>query len=59
LRQRTSFRLGFSRFYDLIQGNSKYYKTGANSINAATGQPNYIYRYTDPMVVDLRATVRF
>jgi hypothetical protein len=54
-----SFRLGANRVYDLAQGGGKYYKTGANSLNATTGTPNYIYRYTDPMVTSLSATVRF
>jgi hypothetical protein len=54
-----SFRLGANRVYDLVQGSSGYYKTGANSLNATTGKPNYIYRYTDPMLTSLSATVRF
>ena len=58
-RHRTSFRLGLNRVYDLAQGNSDYYKTGANSLNAATGRPNYIYRYTDPVSATLSATVKF
>ena len=54
-----SFRAGATRVYDLVQGDSAYYKTGANSINATTGKPNFVYRYTDPMVTNLSATVRF
>ena len=54
-----SFRLGANRVHDLVQGSSPYYKTGANSLNATTGKPNYIYRYADPMVTSLSATVRF
>ena len=54
-----NFRLGASRVYDLVQGNAKYYKSGANSFNTAAGRPNYVYRYTDPMVLSLGATVRF
>ncbi len=57
--QRTNFRLGLNRFYDLVQGSGKYYKTGANSLNSVTGRPNYIYRYTDPLTSSLSATVRF
>ncbi len=57
--QRVNFRAGVNRVYDLVQGNSKYYKSGANSFNTATGRPNYIYRYTDPLVSNLTATVRF
>ncbi len=54
-----SFRLGFNRVYDLIQGDSKYYKTGSNSTNLATGKPNYLYRYTEPMTSTASMTVRF
>jgi hypothetical protein len=57
--ERTSFRLGVNRVYDLLQGESTYYKSGANSFNALAGKPNYLYRYTDPMVSSLTATVRF
>ncbi|WP_414660800.1 TonB-dependent siderophore receptor [Horticoccus sp. 23ND18S-11] len=57
--QRTNFRLGLSRVYDLVQGNSDFYKTGANSLNTLSGKPNYIYRYVDPMTASLSATVRF
>ena len=35
--QRVSFRAGANRVYDLVQGESKYYKTAANSLNATTG----------------------
>lgn len=56
---RVNFRFGANRIYDLVEGDSKYYKTGANSLNATTGKPNYVYRYTDPMVTNLSATVRF
>jgi hypothetical protein len=54
-----NFRVGATRVYDLVEGGSKYYKTGANSLNATTGRPNYIYRYTDPMVTNISTTVRF
>ena len=57
--QRVNFRLGANRVYDLVQGDAKYYKSGANTFNTATGRPNYIYRYTDPMVTNFSATVRF
>jgi outer membrane receptor protein involved in Fe transport len=56
---RTTFRLGFSRIYDVLQGDSRYYKTGSNSVNAATSKPNYLYRYTEPMTSNLSVTVRF
>ncbi len=58
-RQRTSLRLGLNRVYDLAQGNSDYYKTGANSLSTVTGNPSYIYRYTEPITATLSATVKF
>jgi hypothetical protein len=57
--QRTSLRIGVNRVYDLAQGASKYYKSGANSFNTALNQPNYIYRYTEPLKANLSAVVRF
>jgi hypothetical protein len=51
--------LGVNRIYDLMQGGSAYYKTGANSLNPATGTPNWVCRYTDPVVTNFSATVRF
>ena len=57
--QRVNFRLGANRVYDLVQGDAKYYKSGANSFNTAAGRPNYVYRYTDPMVTNFSANVRF
>ena len=58
-RQRTTFRLGLNRVYDPVQGNSEYYKTGGSSLNAATGRPNYVYRYTEPLGATFSATVKF
>jgi len=58
-KQRVNFRLGANRVYDLVEGDSKYYKTGANSLNLTTGKPNYVYRYTDPMVTSFTTTVHF
>ena len=58
-RQRTTFRLGLNNVYDLLQGDSKYYKTGGNSLNAATGLPYYVYRYVDPFGATFSATVKF
>jgi hypothetical protein len=58
LGQTCSFRAGVNRIYDLVQGDSTYYKSGANSLDA-TGRPNYIYRYTDPVTTNLSLTVRF
>ena len=43
---------------DLMQGNSSYYKSGANTVTAS-GQPNYIYRYTEPVTTNLSVTARF
>ncbi|MEY2878752.1 MAG: hypothetical protein RLZZ15_1132 [Verrucomicrobiota bacterium] len=57
--QRMNFRLGASRVYDLVQGDAKYYKSGGNTFNTATGKPNWVYRYTDPMVLNLSVTTRF
>lgn len=56
---RTTFRAGFQRVYDLLQGNSYYYKTGTTGTNAVTKLPNYLYRYTDSMVSSISATVWF
>ncbi len=58
-RQRTQFRLGVNRLYDLAQGQSDFYKTGANSLDSQTGKPNYIYRYTDPLTSTFSATITF
>jgi len=57
--QRTTFRLGVNRLYDLVQGESKYYKTGGSSLNTTTGKPNYVYRYTEPLIATFSATVKF
>ena len=57
--QRTNFRLGVNRLYDLVQGDSKYYKTGGSSLNTATGKPYYVYRYTEPLTSTFSATVKF
>jgi hypothetical protein len=57
-RQDVSFRAGVSRIYDIIQGGSTYYKSGANSLDA-TGKPNYIYRYTEPVTSNFSVDVRF
>jgi hypothetical protein len=45
--------------YDLLQGNSYYYKTGTTGTNPITHLPNYLYRYTDSMVSSASATVWF
>jgi hypothetical protein len=57
--QRTTFRLGVNNVGDIARGNSDYYKNSANSLNPATNRPNYIYRYRDPTIYSLSATVRF
>jgi hypothetical protein len=57
--QRTNFRFGVNRLCDLVQGNSKYYKTGGSSLNTTTGKPYYVYRYTEPLTSTFSATVKF
>jgi hypothetical protein len=57
--QHTNFRLGAANVADVLRGNSDYYKNNANSLDAATGRPNYIYRYRDPTVYSFSATVKF
>ncbi len=54
--QPVSFRAGATRIFDLVQGSSAYYKSGANSFNTVLNLPNYIYRYTEPMTLSLSAT---
>jgi hypothetical protein len=58
-RQRTTFRLGLNHVYDPVQGNSDYYKTDGTSLNPATGRPNYVYRYVEPLGATFSATVKF
>jgi hypothetical protein len=57
--QRTNFRLGVNRFYDIVQGNSEYYKTSASTLNTLTSKPNYVYRYAEPLSATLSVTVKF
>ena len=57
--QKMTFRFGAKRVYDLAQGNSEFYKTSVNSVDATTGAVYYRYRYTDPMMTNLSATVKF
>jgi len=57
--RRTNFRFGLNRLFDPVQGNSDYYKTGGSNINAATGKPYYVYRYTDPITATFSVTVKF
>ncbi|MBC7369207.1 MAG: hypothetical protein H7343_20765, partial [Undibacterium sp.] len=57
--QHTNFRLGVNNVADVLRGSSDYYKNSANSLNAATGRPNYIYRYRDPAIYSLSVTVKF
>lgn len=54
----TTFRLGLKNVYDLTNGNSDYRKTSSLSTNAA-GQPNYLYRYTEPVTVTFSASIGF
>ena len=53
-----SIRAGVTHLYDLLQGRSLYYKSGANTVDATTGRPNYIDRYTEPLTTNLSVTVR-
>jgi hypothetical protein len=57
-RQPVEVRFGVNRIYDLLQGRSLYYKSGANTVDATTGRPNYIYRYTEPLTTNLSLTMR-
>lgn len=54
----TTFRLGLKNVYDLTNGNSDYRKTNSLSTNSA-GQPNYLYRYADPVMVSFSTTLAF
>lgn len=53
-----TFRLGVKNVYDLTNGNSEYRKTSSLSTNSA-GQPNYLYRYREPVVVSFTTSARF
>ena len=53
-----NFNFSIKNVYDLTNGDSKYRRTSSLSTNAA-GQPNYLYRYTDPTTVSFSTTVRF
>ena len=55
----TVMRLGVQNVYDVANGSSRFRKTGATSLNSATSQPNYIYRYVDPTAVTFSTTVKF
>jgi len=55
----TSFRLGVNRVYDLLQGGSAYYISGANGFDTTNNRPISLYRYTEPNSVNFSATVRF
>jgi outer membrane receptor protein involved in Fe transport len=57
-KTKLTFRLGVKNVYDLTNGNSEYRKTSSLSTNAA-GQPNFLYRYQEPVAVSLSTTVRF
>ncbi len=58
-KQYCSFRVGAQNFYDLVNGNSEYRKTGTSGFNNATGTPNYVYRYVDPVTYSASLDVRF
>ncbi len=53
-----TFRLGVKNAYDLTNGNSEYRKTNSLSTNSA-GQPNYLYRYQEPVAVSFTTSARF
>jgi hypothetical protein len=53
------FRLGVRNAFDLSNGNARYRETYVLSRDAATGRPNYLYRYTDPVIVSFRMSVKF
>ncbi|MDR0353961.1 MAG: hypothetical protein LBI02_11685 [Opitutaceae bacterium] len=57
LGRRCYFRLGVQNAFDLSTGNARYRATSVLSTNAA-GQPNYLYRYTDPAIVSFRMSVK-
>lgn len=53
-----TFRLGVQNIYDVMNGNSRYRVTGATSLNATAGRPNYIYRYVEPTTWSFAITTR-
>jgi hypothetical protein len=55
----TTLRLGVQNVCDLVNGSSRFRKTGALSLNSATNQPNYLYRYVDPPAATVSTTVKF
>jgi len=58
-RYQTTFRLGLSNIYDVMNGDSRYRVTGATSFNTTQGKPNFIYRYAEPATWSFSATTRF
>jgi hypothetical protein len=54
-----SFRVGAQSFYDLINGDAKYRKTGTTALNAVTQLPNYVYRYVDPVTYSSSLNIQF
>lgn len=57
-RYQTTFRLGLSNIYDLVNGDSAYRITGATSFNTTTRRPNFIYRYAEPTTWSFSVTTR-
>ena len=57
-KYQTTFRLGLQNVYDIVNGNSRYRITGATSLNATSGRPNYIYRYVEPTTWSFSVTTR-
>lgn len=59
LGYKTTFRLGIRNAFDLVNGENAFRETSALSTDAATGQPNYLYRYREPRIVSFSTTIRF
>lgn len=57
-KYQTTFRLGLSNIYDVINGDSAYRITGSTSFNTTLRRPNYIYRYAEPTTWNFSVTTR-
>jgi len=53
-----TFRLGVKNAYDITNGGGDYRKTSSLSTNSA-GEPNYLYRYAEPVAFSLSTTLAF
>jgi hypothetical protein len=58
-RVRSTFRVGVQNFYDVINGNSDYRKTGTTGFNSTAQAPVYVYRYIDPVTYSVSADFAF